>query len=1125
MIGFMLENSSGDSKPKPAKEVIDCRRSTAAQFFVEEEMVHDTVSADRVVRILKEASLSKKNKDILKNLQNVQNLIIHRQPKLLDNFLDEVISFQHDKNFEVRTFVVNFIEEACMHDMQILPKVISNLKILLDDKSTKVQKKVIQTTIKLYTHAIRWLSRASVVDEVMEATWGLMTHLKHSIFALIESDNEGIRAFVVKFMECVVVTQTYHDGYSQKDLSLDQIPLILNTFRPRKMEEEAKEIFQKIIDLHCATHVSSLNLMTCMQVLTTICRKRFEFFSKVLQAFESLHANLPPTLSQSQVTSVRKSLKLQLFILVKHPGAVKFHSQISIMLTDLGATNQQISKCFPTIESYKKRPIIVDSEGNWIKKVKLEEEAADAKGDSSCSNTGHSKKAKKTAIDITAHDVLKKFSTLNVVDLSLVSMLSLPEIMPTHFQSTYTPIANAGTEPQVRHLARLLATQLTIAGLGPGAETIKAEKLKQDLSKFGDGEDDEEDKPIHTIVGKTVESKPKKQPLVLIPSGGPPTRSNKFSKKLDFSSMVKPLTGDEANRMSRAAFNRIINSENIISKTGALPIRAKILTSLATEFRGDFATDLRNHILENPKSRIDLAFTWIYQEYSACRGFESSIEKPIEFYEETIDKLLKGILENEELKYTLFNRFYIDSPLISDGMAECLKKVCCDPQMTESGLQLAEEMITKRPTQQLLFLGIITDLTLHENVEIRSKAANLVVEIHKTLNLDYAVEAFALRCLKFLLKASPSRSDFVYFSRPALVWSEELVKLCLHLYLSLLPLNHQLIHDLGTVYVETSADIKRTILRALEAPVKGMSMASPELLLFVEKCPKGAETLVTRIIHILTDKAPPSVELVARVRDLYRKRVPDVRFLIPIINGLTKQEVESALPELIKLNPTVLKEVFHRLLGSNSSPLTPTDLLVALHNIEPTQCNLKMVIKATSLCFEEKNVYNHTILGLVMQQLMEQDPLPILLMRTVIQSLANYPQLSGLVNNILQRLIVKEVWKQKKIWEGFIKCCQRTKSGSSQILLQLPAPQLKEVLESCPDIREPLCKYVDTLTDHQKAHIPGDITIVLNSFKHLSSSLLLSKIDDSKDESYSILDFPSEVINVSAGEPLPPGIE
>lgn len=34
-------------------------------------------------------------------------------------------------------------------------------------------------------------------------------------------------------------------------------------------------------------------------------------------------------------------------------------------------------------------------------------------------------------------------------------------------------------------------------------------------------------------------------------------------------------------------------------------------------------------------------------------------------------------------------------------------------------------------------------------------------------------------------------------------------------------------------------------------------MNSPELLLLVENCPKGAETLVTRCLHSLTDKGTP----------------------------------------------------------------------------------------------------------------------------------------------------------------------------------------------------------------------------------------------------------------------------
>lgn len=38
----------------------------------------------------------------------------------------------------------------------------------------------------------------------------------------------------------------------------------------------------------------------------------------------------------------------------------------------------------------------------------------------------------------------------------------------------------------------------------------------------------------------------------------------------------------------------------------------------------------------------------------------------------------------------------------------------------------------------------------------------------------------------------------------------------------------------------------------------------------------------------IVSTVPPSPELVERVRDLYHKRVPDVRFLIPVINGLEK---------------------------------------------------------------------------------------------------------------------------------------------------------------------------------------------------------------------------------------------
>ena len=53
--------------------------------------------------------------------------------------------------------------------------------------------------------------------------------------------------------------------------------------------------------------------------------------------------NLPPTLVDSQVSSVRKIIKLKLFSLLKHPASLDFQPQITTLLTDLGATQSEVN--------------------------------------------------------------------------------------------------------------------------------------------------------------------------------------------------------------------------------------------------------------------------------------------------------------------------------------------------------------------------------------------------------------------------------------------------------------------------------------------------------------------------------------------------------------------------------------------------------------------------------------------------------------------------------------------------------------------------------------------------------------------------------------------------------------
>lgn len=69
---------------------------------------------------------------------------------------------------------------------------------------------------------------------------------------------------------------------------------------------------------------------------------------------QRLQHDLPPTLSDSQVTSVQKQLKLTLLGLMKHPASIEFASTIAKQLTQLGAKEQEILKAYPKPEDIRR---------------------------------------------------------------------------------------------------------------------------------------------------------------------------------------------------------------------------------------------------------------------------------------------------------------------------------------------------------------------------------------------------------------------------------------------------------------------------------------------------------------------------------------------------------------------------------------------------------------------------------------------------------------------------------------------------------------------------------------------------------------------------------------------------
>uniref|UniRef100_A0A674HIA0 Symplekin scaffold protein n=1 Tax=Taeniopygia guttata TaxID=59729 RepID=A0A674HIA0_TAEGU len=702
----------------------------------------------------------------------------------------------------------------------------------------------------------------------------------------------------------------------------------------------------------------------------------------VIQAYETLHANLPPTLAKSQVSSVRKNLKLHLLSVLRHPSSGDFQPQITTLLVDLGTPQAEIARSMPSPRDARKRPR--DEPDAALKKMKIEPPLGedDEDKDLEAPAVAVAKAAGAVTVpsdtDITAEFLQPLLTPENVANLVLISMVYLPEAMPASFQATYTPVESAGTEAQIKHLARLMATQMTAAGLGPGVEQTKllreepkeekvakpdAVVIKRRLSALGQGQAIAVLGAHGSAAGLPDETpQAKRRPEPILPTTQPRLAGAGGRKKVfRLGDVLKPLSEVQVEKLKVGAVRRILRSERAVAASGAAQARVKILASLVTQFEVPLKGEVLSFILDDVRGRLDLAFAWLFQEYNAhlARGGRGGPGGPggpggLERYDECLIGLLAGLQEKPDQKDGIFTKVVLEAPLITESALEVIRKYCEDESRTYLGMSTLRELIFRRPSRQFQYLHVLLDLSSHEKDKVRQQALQFIKRMYEKEQLRAYVEKFALNYLQLLVHPNPPSVLFGADkdTEVAAPWTEETIKQCLYLYLALLPHNHKLIHELASVYTEAIADIKRTVLRVIEQPIRGMGMNSPELLLLVENCPKGAETLVTRCLHSLTDKVPPSPELVKRVRDLYHKRLPDVRFLIPVLNGLEKKEVIQALPKLIKLNPIVVKEVFNRLLGTQHgdgasavSPLNPGELLIALHNIDSSKCDMKSIIK------------------------------------------------------------------------------------------------------------------------------------------------------------------------------------
>ncbi|EDV43780.1 uncharacterized protein Dana_GF18650 [Drosophila ananassae] len=1036
-------------------------------------------------------------------LVKIQETILGSCVELADEFLEPILSQAHDQNMEVRKQVVAFVEQVCKVKVELLPHLINIVSMLLRDKSAQVIKRVIQACGSIYKNGLQYLCNLPEPGDSAEQSWNILSLIKAQILDLIDNENDGIRTNAIKFLEGVIILQSYADEDSLKrdgDFSLADVPEHCQLFRRQKLQEEANNIFDIMLQFHGTTHISSVNLIACTSSLCTVAKMRPVFMGAVVEAFKHLNANLPPTLTDSQVSSVRKSLKMQLQTLLKNRGAFEFSATIRGMLLDLGSSSSEIQKLIPKMDKQemarRQKRILENAAQSMAKRARLANEQREREMSREMElDTEELERQKLKSTRVNEKFLAEHLrAPETVVSLVVEFLPTLPAEVPPKFLDEYTPIRQMSLQQQVSNISRMFGEQLTEKRLGPGAATFSREppmKVKQVQVRDNESSsmevDEESARKLSEEELQRKEEATKKLRETMERAKGEQTvieRMKERAKTLKLQEITKPLPRNLKEKFLTDAVRRILNSERQCIKGGVASRRRKLVTVIAATFPDNVRYGIMEFILEDVKQRIDLAFSWLFEEYSLLQGFTrhtyvKTENRPDHAYNELLNQLIFGIggkCEHKE-KIILLRRVYLEAPILPEDAIGHLVQLSLIDEFSQYGLELIKDLAVLRPPRKNRFLRVLLNFSVHERADLQDRAlAHLVTLYHIHKILPARIDEFALEWLKYVEQETPPAAIFSPdFGRPTAdaAWCEDTAKVCLGLALTLMPYKPEVyVEKVCQVFVSTSSELKRTILRSLDLPIKKLGVESPVLLKLIEDCPKGMETLVIRIIYILTERVPtPHADLVRRVRDLYQNKVKDVRVMIPVLSGLSRTELIAVLPKLIKLNPAVVKEVFNRLLGigaefaNQTMALSPTDILVALHTMDPSVCDLKSIVKATSLCLGERELYTQEVLMAVLQQLLEVNPLPTLMMRTTIQSLTLYPRLANFVINLLQRLIIKQVWRQKVIWEGFLKTIQRLKPQSLPVMLHLPPAQLVDALQQCPDLRPALLEYAESIQD------------------------------------------------------------
>lgn len=591
------------------------------------------------------------------------------------------------------------------------------------------------------------------------------------------------------------------------------------------------------------------------------------------------------------------------------------------------------------------------------------------------------------------------------------------------------------------------------------------------------------------------------------------------------SAPVISLTDEQKDNVQKSAFIRIIEAYKHIAVAGGSQLRFSLLSYLGVEFplELDAWRLLQTHILSDYTSHEghELTLRVLYRLFGEAEAendfFSSTTATSV--YEMFLLKVAETLRDSFPSTDKSLSRLLSEVPYLPKSVLKLLESLCVPGNSEQNeeihsgdrvhqGLSIVWSLILLRPPTRDVCLKIALQSAVHHLEEVRMKAIRLVAnKLYPISSISVQIEDFAKEMLLSAMNDDHTMDNAELakdtemekplsesvnaitkdvsseVGQPCTSESTSITdaQRCMSLYFALCTKKHSLFRQLLIVYKNMSKAAKQAICVQIPKLVRTIG-ASPQLLEIISDPPAGSENLLMQVVQTLTDGAIPSPDLIATIKKLYDTKLKDAEILIPILPFFPKHEILQIFPCFVNLPPDKFQAALTRTLQESSQGgpvLTPTEVLIGIHSIDPEKDGipLKKVTDACNTCFQQRQIFTQQVLAKVLNQLVEQTPLPMLFMRTVIQTIGAFPSLVDFIMEILSRLVTKQIWKNPKLWVGFLKCAQLTKPQSFGVLLQLPPAQLEIALNKQPVLKGPLVAYASQ--PHLLSSLPRSVLVVL----------------------------------------------